>query len=60
MRKLKIVGHILTGLLQLILLIGIIIAIHTNKDFDRIVLALFYLIINICTIGPAGIWFKGR
>ena len=58
MRKLKIVGHILTGLLQLGLFIGIIIAIYTNKDFDRIVLAVFCLIINISTIGPAGIWFK--
>ena len=58
MRKLKIVGYILTGLFQLGLLIGIIIAIYTNKDFDKIVLAVFCLIINICTIGPAGIWFK--
>lgn len=58
MRKLKIVGYILTGLLQLGLLIGIIIAIYTNKDFDKIVLAVFCLIINISTIGPAGIWFK--
>ena len=58
MRKLKIVGYILTGLFQLVLLIGIIIAIYTNKDFDKIVLAVFCLIINISTIGPAGIWFK--
>ena len=58
MRKLKIVGHILTGLFQLGLFIGIIIAIYTNKDFDRIVLAVFCLIINISTIGPAGIWFE--
>lgn len=58
MRKLKVVGHILTGLLQLALLIGIIIAIYTNKDFDRIVLAVLCLIINIGTIGPAGIWFE--
>jgi hypothetical protein len=58
MRILKIVVHILTGLLQLVLLIGIIIAIYTNKDFDRIVLAVFCLIINISTIGPAGIWFE--
>lgn len=58
MRKLKIVGYILTGLLQLGLLIGIIIAIYTNKDFDKIVLAVVCFIINICTIGPAGIWFK--
>jgi hypothetical protein len=58
MRILKIVVHILTGLLQLVLLIGIIIAIYTNKDFDRIVLAVFCLIANISTIGPAGIWFE--
>lgn len=58
MRKLKIVGHILTGLFQLGLFIGIIIAIYTNKDFDKIVLAVFCLIINISTIGPAGIWFE--
>lgn len=58
MRKLKIVGYILTGLFQLGLFIGIIIAIYTNKDFDKIVLAVFCLIINISTIGPAGIWFK--
>lgn len=58
MRILKIVGYILTGLFQLGLLIGIIIAIYTNKDFDKIVLAVVCLIINIGTIGPAGIWFK--
>lgn len=58
MRILKIVGYILTGLFQLGLLIGIIIAIYTNKDFDKIILAVVCFIINIGTIGPAGIWFK--